>query len=150
MSFGFLRYGVPIIAVLGITIWVMHFLSNPIRQQIIKNYWQQTTQTNTEPFTELYFEHSDELPLSPLVASNQTYNFIIRSFESKPTIYTYMINQITKGEQKMIGSGQVELMPSQQRLVPITLPEIKNVRTEIVVVLTGETTQHISFWLEAL
>ncbi len=137
-----------IIVTLACTLLIKQlYINSKISQAIEK-----TTQIKKTPFTELYFENTENLPSKPTVIKNfnsvpYTFSFTIHNIEDADMTYLYLV-QINGIENVILDSNSVSIKNGEKKTITETflLPNKVDVKTKITVSLQNKN-QSIAFWM---
>ena len=139
--------GQVIVVVLALTIYSIW--SYPDLRTSIKDTWRLATTRIPENLTELYFEDHLNLPKTVPDSESVPYAFTIHNLENKRVEYTYVIYAKNEKGSIILTKDQITIDHDKYETIKVSVPPSENIRTRIVVQLTGESTHEIAFWMEA-
>lgn len=144
----YLKLIISQVALVTIILIGYSFWKYPYFRENIATFIKLSTTNIPEPLTELYFEKHLELPNTIVDNERVDFSFTIHNLEHSSVKYLYLIYVEDDKGKKVIEKGEVSINHEDYSTINIALPSLDNVRTKVVVQLSGITTQQISFWME--
>lgn len=138
-----------LILVILITLTTYGLWQYPVLRENLGETWRLATTRIPENLTELYFENHLELPKTMPETESIPYSFTIHNLENKKVEYTYIVYAKNEKGETMLTKGKVALDHDKYQTIESSVAPGENLRTRIIIQLTGESTQEIAFWLEA-
>lgn len=115
----------------------------------IQETWRLSTTSVPETLTELYFENHLDLPKAISESGTTDFSFTIHNLENKSVEYAYLIYAKNENGEMVLSKDKVTIDHDQSKTVSVNIPVNDNIRTKIIIQLTGVSTQQIAFWMEA-
>jgi hypothetical protein len=129
---------VELVTLLVLSIWKIPQVNTIINQ---------ATASQSEPFTELYFEDHLTLPSKVIPKKIYTFKFTIRNLEEQDIVYPYDVYALTGDTKLMIDNGNTTIKKGESNTIQeIFTTENTFPKTKIVVELKNKK-QQISFWI---